>query len=120
MATSLNNLAGLYDNQGRYSEAEPLLQEALAMSKRVLGDEHPDVATSLNNLALLYDNQGRYSEAEPLYQEALAMRKRVLGDEHPDVATSLFNLGGITISAGPISRRLSHYCCRHCRSTKQR
>ncbi len=51
VATSLNNLAGLYDNQGRYSEAEPLLQEALAMRKRVLGDEHPDVATSLNNLA---------------------------------------------------------------------
>jgi hypothetical protein len=27
------------------SEAEPLYVEALAMSKRLLGEEHPDVAT---------------------------------------------------------------------------
>ena len=83
----------LYYSQGRYGEAEPLYQEALAMRKRLLGDEHPDVATSLNNLALLYNNQGRYGEAEPLYQEALAMWKRLLGDGHPDVASSLNNLG---------------------------
>jgi hypothetical protein len=42
------------------SEAEPLLVEALAMSKRLLGEEHPDVALSLNNLASLYFSQGRY------------------------------------------------------------
>jgi tetratricopeptide (TPR) repeat protein len=70
------------------------------MKKRLLGDEHPDVATSLNNLASLYDNQGRYGEAEPLYQDALAMRKRLLGDEHPTVARSLFNLGGLRYKQG--------------------
>jgi hypothetical protein len=42
------------------SEAEPLLVEALAMRKRLLGEEHPAVATSLNNLAGLYESQGRY------------------------------------------------------------
>ena len=60
---SLNNLAGLYYNQGRYSEAEPLFIDALALRKRLLGDDHPAVASSLNNLAGLYKNQGRYSEA---------------------------------------------------------
>ncbi|EKU96967.1 TPR repeat-containing protein [Leptolyngbya sp. PCC 7375] len=84
---------GCYLNEcAQYSEAEPLFQEALAMSKRLLGDEHPNVAFSLNNLALLYEHQGRYSEAEPLFQEALAMSKRLLGDEHPDVIPSLNNL----------------------------
>jgi tetratricopeptide (TPR) repeat protein len=33
LATSLNNLAGLYDAQGRYSEAEPLYQQALELSE---------------------------------------------------------------------------------------
>ncbi|MBE9110361.1 tetratricopeptide repeat protein [Nodosilinea sp. LEGE 07298] len=88
----LHQIASYLDDRGRYSEAKPLLQGALTMRKRLLGNEHADVATSLNNLALLYDNQGRYSEAEPLYQDALAMRKRLLGDEHPDVAQSLSNL----------------------------
>ena len=73
MATSLNNLAGLYRAQGKYESAEPLYQEALALYKSLLGDRHPDVATSLNNLALLYRDQGKYESAEPLYQEALAL-----------------------------------------------
>ena len=90
----------LYDNQGRYEEAEPLYQRALAMRTRLLGDEHPDVARSLNNLALLYKNQGRYGEAEPLYQDALAMRQRLLGEAHPDTGTSLKNLANLYILMG--------------------
>jgi CHAT domain-containing protein len=96
----LNNLAGLYRSQGRYSEAEPLYRQALDMRKRLLGNEHPDVATSLDNLAFLYWTQGRYSEAEPLYRQALDMNKRLLGNEHPDVATSLNNLAGLYWTQG--------------------
>ena len=61
VATSLNNLAALYESQGRYTEAEPLYIKALEMNKKLLGAEHPDVATSLNNLAALYETQGRYT-----------------------------------------------------------
>jgi tetratricopeptide (TPR) repeat protein len=53
-AKSLNNLAGLYYNQGQYAKAEPLYQRTLAIGEKALGPEHPDVATRLNNLALLY------------------------------------------------------------------
>ncbi|MEO1396829.1 MAG: toll/interleukin-1 receptor domain-containing protein, partial [Cyanobacteria bacterium J06634_5] len=87
----------------QYSDAEPLYIDALAMRKRLLGDEHPDVAGSLNNLALLYYNQGRYSDAEPLYIDALAMSKRLLGDEHPDVAGSLNNLALLYYNQGRYS-----------------
>ncbi len=92
LATSLNNLAYLYYFQGRYSEAEPLFQQALEMNKQVLGESHPDVANSLNNLASFYESQGRYNEAELLFQQALQMKKQVLGESHPGVATSLNNL----------------------------
>ena len=102
-ASTLNNLAGLYRSQGRYSEAEPLYEQALALRKRLLGEEHPDVAESLNDLAGLYDSQGRYSEAEPLYKQALALRKRLLGEEHPHVATSLNNLAELYDSQGRYS-----------------
>ena len=84
VASSLNNLAALYDSQGRYSEAEPLCVEALAMRKKMLGEEHPSVATSINNLAFLYSSQGRYDLAEPLYVEALAIAEKVLGEDHPN------------------------------------
>ena len=76
-------IAGRY----RYSDAEPLYQQALELRKRLLGEEHPDVAQSLNNLAGLYRNQGRYSEAEPLYQEAIIIATKTLGENHPNTKT---------------------------------
>ena len=51
VAESLNNLAVLYDDQGRYADAEPLYKRSLAIREKALGPDHPDVAQSLNNLA---------------------------------------------------------------------
>ena len=42
VATSLNNLAALYDDQGQYAQAEPLYQRALTIGEKALGPEHPD------------------------------------------------------------------------------
>ncbi|MBE5229316.1 MAG: tetratricopeptide repeat protein [Microcystis aeruginosa PMC 728.11] len=81
--------------QGKYNEAIPLAEQALAIIKQQLGDNHPSTAISLNNLAALYRVQGRYSEAEPLYKQALAIWKQQLGDNHPSTATSLNNLAAL-------------------------
>ncbi|MFN6562351.1 MAG: NB-ARC domain-containing protein, partial [Nostoc sp. ChiSLP01] len=62
--------AWFYQGQGLYDKAVPWCQQCLEITKKRLGESHPNVATSLNNLALLYNSQGRYSEAEPLFQQA--------------------------------------------------
>jgi tetratricopeptide (TPR) repeat protein len=51
--------------QGKYEQAEPLFQRALAISEQQVGAQHPDTASSLNNLALLYQDQGKSSENTP-------------------------------------------------------
>ncbi len=100
LGTSLNNLAVVYEDLGRYAEAEPLYNRALAIREKALGPDHPRVATSLNNLALLYHAQGKYAEAEPLYKRALAIQEKALGPEHPDVATSLENYAALLRETG--------------------
>jgi tetratricopeptide (TPR) repeat protein len=65
------------------------------LRKRLLGEDHPDVASSLNNLASLYDSQGRYSEAEPLYLQALELAERVLGVNHPNTVIFRKNLASL-------------------------
>ncbi len=95
LAISLNNLAELYRAQGKYSEAEPLYQRALAIDEKALGPEHPDLATDLNNLAALYYAQGKHAQAEPLYGRALAIQEKALGPEHPQVATVLENYAAL-------------------------
>jgi tetratricopeptide (TPR) repeat protein len=59
VTTSLNDLALLYNNQGRYADAEPLYQRALTISEKALGPGHPHVTGSLNNLADVYRAHGQ-------------------------------------------------------------
>jgi tetratricopeptide (TPR) repeat protein len=99
-AFSLNGLASLYKDQGKYNEAEPLLLRSLSIDEKVYGEDHLDVAISLNNLASLYKDQGKYNEAEPLYQRSLFILEKQLGENHPHVATSLNNLAGLYDSQG--------------------
>jgi Tetratricopeptide repeat len=65
IAPTLNNLAGLYVEQGRHN-AEPLFKRALAIREKALGSDHRDVGKDLGDLAELYRIQGRDAEAEPL------------------------------------------------------
>ena len=52
--TSRNNLAEAYREVGRYAEAIPLYEQALADLERVLGPDHPLTLTLRNNLAEAY------------------------------------------------------------------
>ena len=76
MATSLNNLAGLYSNQGQYAKAEPLYERALAIYEKALGPEHPDVATSLESYAILLRNIDLPEDAALLESRARAIRAK--------------------------------------------
>ncbi|MGA8615192.1 MAG: CHAT domain-containing tetratricopeptide repeat protein, partial [Xanthobacteraceae bacterium] len=89
---ALNNLAMLYDKQGRHAEAEPLYKRSLAIREKAFGPDDFYVAESLNYLALLYDHQSRYAEAEPLYKRSVAIYEKTLGPDHRAVAMTLNNL----------------------------
>ncbi len=99
-ATILDNMAILYQAQGKYAEAESLFQRALAIYEQHLGAENPYTAASLNFLGLLYTRLGRYAEAEPLCQRALAIYEQHLGAEHPETATILNNLANVYTGQG--------------------
>jgi hypothetical protein len=51
--TSMNNLAYLSQSQGKCDEAEPVLQQTLALREKVLGKGHPDTIDSMNSLTSL-------------------------------------------------------------------
>ena len=74
VASSLNNLASLYQDQGKYADAELLCKQALAIEEKTLGPEHPNVVTSLENYAALLRKTNRKSEAVKLEARAMAIR----------------------------------------------
>ena len=78
-----------------YEKAETMFSEALALRKKLWGNEHREVADSLKNLAYVLQTQGKLDEAETMFKATLAMRRKLLGNEHPSVATALNHLASV-------------------------
>ena len=76
----------------KYAQAQPLLEKALEIRRRLLTDDHPDVAQSYGGLAGNLQLQGKYARAQPNYEKALKIRRRLLTDDHPDTAQSYDHL----------------------------
>jgi tetratricopeptide (TPR) repeat protein len=93
-------MAMLLTEMGRFSEARPLHERALAIDEKALGPEHPITATTQSNLAMLLHGTGSYAEALPLLERALAIRERALGPDSPGTAISLNNLAMVLDSQG--------------------
>jgi len=93
-AAASNKWAMNLKAQRKYAEAQPLLEKALEIRRRMLGDDHPETAASYNNLAANLKAQGKYAQAQPLFEKALEIRRRLLTVNHPDTASSFHNLAG--------------------------
>ncbi len=100
LSSTLNRLAQVYHDQGKYSQAEPLYKRSLTLTQKALGPAHPDVAANINNLATLYRDEGRYDRAEALYKQSLHIVRKALGPASPDVAIGLNNLAELYSDEG--------------------
>ena len=72
-ATLLNNLADLYLEMARFSEADGFAKRSIEIRKREFGKKSPAYAISVSTLGAAYLGEGRVSDAEPLFREALAV-----------------------------------------------
>ncbi|MGH9629847.1 MAG: tetratricopeptide repeat protein [Bryobacteraceae bacterium] len=103
VASSLNSLGSLYQDQNRVEEAEPLYRRALEIRMRHLGPRHPDVALTLTNLAVVARQQRRFETAIAIQKEALSILRETLGSGHPASATSQSNLGAFYFATGDLA-----------------
>jgi len=58
-------------SRGETDEAGRLLQQALAISRKVLPPNHPDIATAHNNVALISMARRDFATAESEFRQAL-------------------------------------------------
>lgn len=102
-AKVLNGAGALAWAQNDYQQAQPLLQESLALFQ-ALGDQ-TNSARALNNLGMLAQARGAYDQAQALYEEGLALfQKR--GDQ-VNMARVLNNLGIIAHYQGENQRAIT-------------
>ncbi len=91
---------------GSREQARGLLEEALEVQRRHLGEDHPEIAATLDVLGWTLWSLDQSPAARPLLERALAIRQRALGRDHPEVAEILHTLAWVHwTSNGPAAAR---------------
>ena len=85
-------LGTVLGQQGRSNEAVEFQETALAIGRRVLGEDDAGLGTSMNNLAATYSALGRHEDALAMQESALEFRRRVLPPNHPHIGSSMNRL----------------------------
>ena len=99
----------LYSAAGELDAAEHAFEQALAIRRKVLGEQHSDTAACLINLSGLLQAIGDYAAAWPYAERALAIYLKVLGKEHPDTASAMNILGSLLHTMGSHAAALPHF-----------
>jgi tetratricopeptide (TPR) repeat protein len=109
-AQTLKELAVVVDQNGDLKGAIPLMQEAVAIQRKLQGSTpHPALAEAISDLALLLQENDQHDQAEKLYLESLAMLHRLYGEKHSNIAMELNNLALLYFSKGDLDRSESTY-----------
>ena len=80
-----------YD-QGDYAATQALLEQALAIQERRLGQNHLDHVELIRKLARTKEKQGQYSAILSMMQRVADIRVEALGPSHPTTVAALTDL----------------------------
>jgi tetratricopeptide (TPR) repeat protein/tRNA A-37 threonylcarbamoyl transferase component Bud32 len=92
-AKLLDTIGNVFVTLGQPEDARPVLEKALALRRKLLPAEHPDLAATLHNLGWLHQQIGDYVSSNRFYREALAIRRKHAKDDPFAMSATLFNLG---------------------------
>jgi tetratricopeptide (TPR) repeat protein len=87
-----------------YPTALALARQRLAISKKRVGDRHPEFAQALNDVALGQMYTGDLAGAERTYLEVIDLDIALFGEDHPEVASARENLGNVYFRGGQLDK----------------
>ena len=104
----LHVLGSVFNHLALYDDAQPMLEDALALKQRTYGADHPEVTGTLEALGQLYYERGNYAAAESLHRQVLAARARHRGTDPADLAQSHAFLGATLSDNGRFEEAARH------------
>ena len=90
-------LAEAIDGQGRHSDAERLLRDALTLLRGLPGSQDGTIAECLSELAFTLRGQAKYVDAEAVARESLGLYRQMPAPPPPQLATALGTLGAVLL-----------------------
>ena len=95
-----DRLADAYAGSGRFAEALPVFEAALADREATFGAQHPETVAARLNVARSLNAAGRDQEAIALYEQVLAARERTRGPGHRETVAVRIQLAAAYETAG--------------------
>jgi eukaryotic-like serine/threonine-protein kinase len=102
-ATLLDTIGSVYLSLDLPVDAQPLIEQGLAVRRKLFGEQHLDVARSLYSLNRVYEKKGDLKTAEALAVDSLAINTLLTGTNSLDTAGSLCRLGVIQHAKGELA-----------------
>ena len=104
-----HQLGVIKDCQGDYNGALSYYAKSLEIVRRMLPEDHPDLAITYSNIGSTYDSMGEYPKALWYFEKCLDIQQKYLPANHPNLATSYSNIGGVYNHMADYSKALSFY-----------
>jgi tetratricopeptide (TPR) repeat protein len=107
--SALSDLAVLYQDQNKFSEAEELYTRALRGMENTIGPSNESALRLIGNMGTLYYKQGKLLEAEKMYERALRGTEEVLGPDHLSTLNTVHNHGLLYSTQGKLAEAEKMY-----------
>lgn len=112
LSTNLCNLGSEYIATEEYRKGAEMLEKALVIIKRILGDDVSlELAATLNNLGTVYRNLKDSKKALTYLEEALVVKTKLYGEGKPhlEIAKTLTNLGNVCSQRGEFQQAIEYF-----------
>lgn len=109
MCACMLDLAYLYKNQGKLTEAEAMCRSGLELQEKLYGKNHPHIAQTLRILSDICQGQVRYREAASCLERGIAIMRRVSGKNDPDVAPFKVDMARLLVTQGDFVRAEAYF-----------
>ncbi|CAF4945942.1 unnamed protein product, partial [Rotaria socialis] len=83
----------IYDEEKKYFEALDFYEKSLALRRKHLPPDHPDLGGSYNNIGIVHWCLGHYDLALDHYNRSLKISLKSLPAQHADIASTYVNMG---------------------------
>ncbi|MFZ4768757.1 MAG: CHAT domain-containing protein [Ferruginibacter sp.] len=101
---TLEHLANLHLEEGRFDDAEILYRKALTIVDSTYGMHSTAYATSLHSFANVFIARKQYQEAETILVQAVGIMKNEMGEQSEEYVTSISYLANLYVATGNIGK----------------
>jgi len=103
------DLAYLYKNQGRLTEAETTCLSGLELQEKAYSQSHPYVAYTLRILSEIYSRQARYHEAVGTMEQALTIMRGFTLEDDQELAPFKVDMARLLTAQGDYDNAESYF-----------